>query len=229
MPLIVEKSEPPAQEPDKLPVPTEATEGAGSASEAIKMPLETNLEAVVAPSTGVSARRAQQSWALLEGEARPSTGVSPLETEIIEMFVQVSRILGQPRSLGEIYGLLFISARPLAMDDLILRLGLSKGSASQGLRFLRGIGAIRTVYIGGDRRTHYEAVAELRKLAGRFLRDQIAPHLEGGGERLDRVSAMIPALPKDQKDHVAARVKMLRSWGKNVRRVLPLIERVLGK
>src|SRR5947207_5057055 len=80
------------------------------------------------------------------------TPLTSLETEIIDFFVQLSRLLGQPRSLAEIYGLLFISARPLAMDHLIERLHLSKGSASQGLKFLRSIGAARTVYVPGDRR-----------------------------------------------------------------------------
>jgi len=35
--------------------------------------------------------------------------LSGLETEIIDFFVSLSRLLGQPRSLAEIYGLLFIS------------------------------------------------------------------------------------------------------------------------
>src|SRR6266478_5428805 len=113
-------------------------------------------------------------------ERQTVAGLSPLETEIINLFVQLSRLLGQPRSLAEIYGLLFISARPLAMDDLIERLRLSKGSASQGLKFLRNMGAVKTVYVPGDRRVHYEAVAELRNLLTRFLRDQIVPHLENG-------------------------------------------------
>src|SRR6266704_2978128 len=95
-------------------------------------------------------------------EQKPHAGLNPLETEIIDFFFQLSRLLGQPRSLAEIYGLLFISSRPLAMDDLIGRLQLSKGSASQGLKFLRNLGAVKMVYMPADRRVHYEAVAELR-------------------------------------------------------------------
>lgn len=165
-------------------------------------------------------------------ELRPSSlpsSLDPLETEVIDLFVQLSRLLGQPRSLAEIYGLLFISARPLAMDDLIARLGLSKGSASQGLKFLRNMGAIRSVYIAGDRRAHYEAVAELRSLAGRFLRDQVVPHLDNGLDRLDRLSSHLERLPKADRERVGARVTMLRSWEKNARRVLPLVATILGK
>ena len=64
------------------------------------------------------------------------------------------------------------------MDALIERLDMSKGSASQGLKYLQDLGAVRTVYVAADRRTHYEVVAELRKLAGRFLNQQIQTHFE---------------------------------------------------
>ena len=71
--------------------------------------------------------------------------LEPVEIEIIQLFVQFSRALGQPRSVAEIYGLLFVSHRPLAMDTLIERLNLSKGSASNGLKYLEDLGAVRTV------------------------------------------------------------------------------------
>ena len=76
--------------------------------------------------------------------------LEPVEVEVIQLFVQFSRALGQPRSLAEIYGLLFISPHPLTMDTLIERLNLSKGSASQGLKYLHDLGAVRTVYMAGD-------------------------------------------------------------------------------
>ena len=159
-------------------------------------------------------------------EATPR--LQPVEIEVIQLFVQLSRVLGQPRSLGEIYGLLFISAQPLAMDDLMIRLNLSKGSASQGLKFLRNLGAVKMVYVPGDRRVHYEAVAELRNLASSFLREKIEPHLGDGEERLERLEALALALPADERDHATRRITMLRSWSQNGRRVLPLVLRVLG-
>jgi DNA-binding transcriptional regulator GbsR (MarR family) len=155
--------------------------------------------------------------------------LSGVEREVIGHFVELSRVLGQPRSYAEIYGLLFISPRPLAMDDLIERLGISKGSASQGLKFLRDLGAVRPVEIEGDRRTHYEAVAELRRLAGRFLRDQLGPQLTGGEARLERLARVTEELTGGERAHVTARVTMLRSWNQNVRRVLPLVVKLLGE
>jgi len=162
------------------------------------------------------------------GRPRAAAPLTALETEIIDLFVQLSRLLGQPRSLAEIYGLLFISARPLAMDHLIERLTLSKGSASQGLKFLRNIGAVKTVYVPGDRRAHYEAVAELRNLVTRFLRDQIVPHLESGQARLERIARLVRQLPAGERARINGRVTMLQSWGKRGKRFLPIVVNVLG-
>jgi DNA-binding transcriptional regulator GbsR (MarR family) len=164
-------------------------------------------------------------------EVADLTGVRPLnpvEVEVIHLFVQFSRALGQPRSVAEIYGLLFISHRPLPMDELIGRLELSKGSASQGLRYLLDLGAVRTVYVAGERRTHYEAVAELRNLAGRFLRQQILTHFQDSGARLAHIAAEAQKLPDEEHRHAVARVKMLRGWEKNAKRMLPLVLRILG-
>jgi len=154
--------------------------------------------------------------------------LEPVEVEVIHLFVQFSRALGQPRSVAEIYGLLFISHKPLPMDDLIERLNLSKGSGSQGLKYLQDLGAVRTVYVAGERRTHYEAVAELRNLAGRFLRQQILTHFEGSKTRLERIADQVKNLSGEQRKFVTTRVKLLRSWEKNGRRMLPFVAKMLG-
>ncbi len=170
----------------------------------------------------------EEKSAALPQRNAPVTPLSRVEVEIIDLFVQFARALGQPRSVAEIYGLLFISQRPMPMDELMERLHLSKGSTSQGLRFLRNLGAVRTVYEGGDRRTHYEAVAELRNFATRLLREHIVPQFATAEERLAQIAALTRELPAGERQYVARRVEMLRSWTRNSRRVLPLVLRVLG-
>jgi DNA-binding transcriptional regulator GbsR (MarR family) len=154
--------------------------------------------------------------------------LSPVEVEIIQIFTIAAQLLGQPRSVAEIYGLLFISPQPLALDDVIDRLKLSKGGASQGLKYLRSLGAIRSVYVPQSRRTHYEAVAELRKLAGQYLKLQIQPTLEDGDQRLKQICEHLDSLPADQRTHVQRRVDTLKAWGTNTRRLLPVILKMLG-
>ena len=138
--------------------------------------------------------------------------LNPVEIETIHLFVQLSRALGQPPSVAEIFGLLFVSPHPLLQEDFLQRLNLSKGSASQGLRYLQALGAVRIVPQAGDRRVHYEAVAELRNLVNRFLRQQVLPYFDGSDQRLGRIAAAAKQLPPAQRDLAIARVKMLRSW-----------------
>ena len=164
--------------------------------------------------------------------ADPSTTslsrLAPVEVEVIQLFVQFSRAIGQPRSIAEIYGLLFVSVDSLTLDDLAERLELSKGSASQGLKYLRELGAVRPVEVANSRRVHYEAVAELRNLIGNFLHQQVLTHLSDSTERLDRIAAHAQTLTGDARKHAVARVKLLQSWEKNGRRILPFLLKMLG-
>ena len=139
-------------------------------------------------------------------------------------------MLSVPRSVGEIYGLLYSSREALNMDDVIERLSISKGSASQGLRTLRDIGAVRTTYVAGDRRDFFVAETELRKLAFGFLRESVEPHLNRGVDYLQRVGEAVPSIKsKEERDFAEGRVKKLRRWHRFVSHVLPLLLRVAAK
>ena len=153
--------------------------------------------------------------------------LNPVERETIQLFVQLAKVLGQRPSFAEIYGLLFVSPRPLPQEDFINRLNLSKGSSSQGISYLLELGAVRTVPVD-DRRVHYEAVAELRNLASRFLRQQVLANFEDSGEQLDRIAAEAGKLSEADSDFALGRVKMLKSWSTNVRRILPVLLALLG-
>ena len=160
---------------------------------------------------------------------RSHSRLTPVESEVIQLFVQFSRALGQPRSIAEIYGMLFASPVPLSLDDLVERLRLSRGSASQGLKYLRDLGAVRAVALPESRRIHYEAVAELRNLAGTFLHQQVERHLGDSGARLERIERYSQTLTGAARKHARGRVKLLQSWEKNGRQVLPYLLKMLGR
>ena len=148
---------------------------------------------------------------------------SPVQSEIVEMFVRLAVEMNMPRSMGEIYGALFVSEGPLCMDDLIDILDISKGSASQGLRFLKGLGAVKTVYISGERRDYYEAEIELRKLVSGLLREKVQPHLEDGKERLAKIRTQAGTAPDDVSDELQKRIEQLGKWQKRGERLMPLV------
>ena len=152
------------------------------------------------------------------------------DRRIVDLFVDGVRVIGLPRSVGEIYGLLFVSREPLALDDLVVRLGISKGSASQGLRMLRGLGAVREGDGNGGRRTYYEPEIHLKRLVGGFIREQVVPHLESGRSKLADLESVIGEIGDPaEREFYEDRVGRLDSWFRRGRVVLPVLQRLLGE
>jgi len=154
-----------------------------------------------------------------------------LERQLVDVFVDGVKVLGLPRSIGEIYGLLFISPQPLSLDDLVERLGISKGSVSQGLRALKGLGAVReAVGDGEQRRTYYEPAIELKRLVGGFIREQVRPHLESGKEKVRRLSTAAAAEEDPvRREFLCDRVERLDYWMNRGGKVLPVLQKLLGQ
>jgi HTH-type transcriptional regulator, glycine betaine synthesis regulator len=159
-----------------------------------------------------------------------TTGLTPLQEQVVGYFVDLVRVLGLPRSLGEIYGLLFINPDPLSLDDLVRLLGISKGSASQGLRTLRTLGAVKEADGNGDRRTYYQPSVELKPLVGGFIREQVRPHLDSGKSKL-RILEEIADKTSDHEDRefFLDRINRLDSWMKRGGQVLPVLKKMLGQ
>ena len=149
-----------------------------------------------------------------------------LEFESIDFFVRLMSLLGLPRSVGEIYGLLYFTPSALTMDQIASRLEISIGSASQGLKTLRSLKAVKTTYVQGDRRDHYLAESEFRRLFSTFLNDEILPHLNSANNRISRMEMEIPKNSKDL-DFYNIRIEKLKRLTKAGERLLPALARLL--
>ena len=166
---------------------------------------------------------------LSEQPVRPVSTLSPWERATIEVFVRAAALIGFPRSIGEIYGVLFCAEQALTFDDLVERLGISRGSVSQGLKLLRQLGAVRTHYVVGSRKDHFEPELSMRRLVSGFVRDQFTPHLESGASRLDKIETLIREEDSQNlREHASARINTLRSWQTRTVKLVPVIMAVLG-
>ena len=163
------------------------------------------------------------------------------EQECVLFFDDVVQTFGVPKSVGQIYGLLYASPVPLSFSDIVERLEISKGSASQGLQLLRSLGAINEaeakkqskVIVGqgptpdANRREYFEPELSLRKLVGGILRERIAPFAAIGAERLKRLRKLAEQDGKGN-DFYIDRAKQLNIWRNRLRIVLPLLGSLLG-
>jgi DNA-binding transcriptional regulator GbsR (MarR family) len=157
------------------------------------------------------------------------TALSEMEVESIELFIGFFKLIGLQKSVGEIYGLLFVSPRALPMEEIIERLGISLGAASQGLKVLRGVGAVKTVYTPGDRRDHYAADLELSKFATAFIKEELQPRLDRALERIGTMETLASELDPAQQASTLERLERLKHWLERGEMMLPWILKFLVK
>ena len=158
--------------------------------------------------------------------------------ECIELFAEVVYALGLPRSVGQIYGLLYASPVPLSFSDIVERLDISKGSASQGLQLLRTLGAVKPVSRsysltvrrsdGATVRDYYEPELGLRRLLGGIIRGRIEPLVGQGRLRMRRLRELAEAAAdSSRKEFQLERVEQLETWRRQATLVMPVLKLML--
>jgi DNA-binding transcriptional regulator GbsR (MarR family) len=155
-----------------------------------------------------------------------STAVSAeLDRETSAFWVEVAGTLGFPRSVGEIYGLIFVTAEPLNADDIVEKLGISRSGVGQALKTLSDIGAIRPSARTQSRKDHFELQTDLGVLVRLFLNSRILPRLE---ELNRRRASLNERAKKSGPAHLAARFDQLQRWHGKTSPVLSLLKTLAG-
>ena len=151
--------------------------------------------------------------------SRIGKGSTP-EESILNLCVKLCSILGLPKSVGLIYGAVFVSARPIEAGDICKKLKISRGSVSQGLKFLRELGAIRVKGDNGNRAEHFVVEDHLRKAVETFVTKKIAPAFEELGEEVVRLEKDPNlSLPQELKE----KLETIRRWHSHGQLLLPLV------
>ena len=154
--------------------------------------------------------------------------LSTFEQSLIAFFQEAADILGAPRSLAAIYGILFASPKPLCFADIETKLGISKGSVSGGLKALKDIGAIKSSEHPGDRREWYEPDTELRRMIRRFIETRLQQQIKQGGDRLATIKAQIPQEDPEVAKLLTARIDHVENWHGKAKALMPIIKTFLA-
>ena len=141
---------------------------------------------------------------------------------MVDFFVDAADLLGVPKSVAVLYGIVFASPQPLSFADIQARGTLSKGSVSQGLRVLREMGAIKEVSAPADRSELFTPDLEMRRLIQRFLEQRVEKQLAAGKSRLGDLQRSLPNLEKSHAETLGSRLQQLQSWHEKARALLPI-------
>ena len=142
------------------------------------------------------------------------------EDSILNLCVKLCAILGLPKSIGLIYGAVFVAQEPLEAGEICRKLKISRGSVSQGLKFLRELGAIRSSGLNGNRAEHFVVEDHLRKAVEKFVTKKIRPAFDQLGEEVKRLENN-PSQPLTED--LREKLETIRRWHGHGQLLLPLV------
>ena len=114
------------------------------------------------------------------------------ELELLDLFVDMFDLFGIPKSTAQIYGVLYCAEEVMMQEEILLRLGISSGSASQGLRMLTGVGAVKRQSVPGQRQSIFIPERSMRRLLTHLMDAQLRPRLISGKTRLEEILDQVP-------------------------------------
>lgn len=186
------------------------------------------------PKIDVRQQTAQQEVVTgRDSKLAPSRALVRTRLDMIEACGRVCQVFGLPRSMGQIFGLLYLAPRPLSLDDIVGFLGISKASASTGTRQLSAWGGIRQVWIHGERRDYFEAEPQLSSFLRSSITDFLKPRLASSRKRLERLTETLDEdlsqgllTPEDYR-FCCERLRNFENVQEKLQTLAPLAEKLL--
>ena len=134
----------------------------------------------------------------------------PLTQRFVLHFGEMGSRWGINRTVGQIYALLYVSARPLNADEIGEALAFSRSNVSMGLKELQSWNLVRLIHQPNDRREYFQAPEDVwaifRTLANERRKREVDPTLSMLREALMEQ----PVTPEDI--HAQERMREMHSF-----------------
>jgi len=151
--------------------------------------------------------------------------------EFVDMCGGLAQGFGLPRSVGEIYGLLYLSPEPLSSPEIGEGLSISKGSVSTGTRQLLALGFIRKVWRRDERKDFFEAEVELWDLMHSAYERIVKVRAHDAKRRLGVVGKILDeeksGYSPEEYAVIKERLDRLNKLRIRAKQFMPLIERLI--
>lgn len=153
--------------------------------------------------------------------------LSPVMRKFILHWGEMGTKWGVNRTVAQIHALLYICGRPLHAEEIAEALEVARSNVSTSIRELQSWQIVRTVHVMGDRRDHFETLADVWEMFQIVLEErkkrEIDPTMRLLRECLNEVRGT--RLTKQEK-HIKERLsgmleffETVSAWYDNVRRL----------
>lgn len=115
------------------------------------------------------------------------------QDQFILEWERLSSSWGINRTMAQIHALLFVSNEPLDVNEIIQRLGISRGNASMNLRELMDWGIVRRFRRPGDRKDTYVSETDPWQMFIRVVRERKRREIDPTAGALRECLANLPS------------------------------------
>lgn len=122
---------------------------------------------------------------------------------ILSKLNEICKMSGLNNIMAQLYALLYLSNKPLSLNDMMDRLKVSKGNVSINIRELENWGAVRSVWVKGSRKDYYEANIDVKGVILKRVKSSVQKRI---GETIDMIDSFNNII-KSQKDNGTAEEK----------------------
>ncbi|MEW6663249.1 MAG: GbsR/MarR family transcriptional regulator [Bacillota bacterium] len=129
---------------------------------------------------------------------------------LIQALGRQSAFWGLGKTAGEMYAVLYLSSQPLSLEEVAVKLQVTKGNISIAIRQLEQLGMAKRSWQKGDRRVFFEAETDFWKVGHSILGLRHKPEFDQTFA-LVRESARLAALaePSPERDVALERLEAL--------------------
>lgn len=136
---------------------------------------------------------------------------------------------GVPRSMAEVHALLFIDGGSFNTDQLMARLGISRGNASMTTRTLVEWGIVQRTHCKDDRRDYFRAEQDVWRLFATVIRTRKRREVDPLVALVDRCRAAAANVPTDAPGDALARTRDFERKLDDIHRFTQLFDSLVSR
>lgn len=157
--------------------------------------------------------------------------LNPVIEKLVLHWGEMGARWGISRMVAQIHALLYFSPKPMAADEIVESLGVTRSHVSNSLKELQSWGVVKVIHVMGDRREHFQSIKDVWQLFEMLLDERKRREVDPTLKTLRETQALLND-GAEVDAHTASRVKemleffeQMDGWFGEVRR-MPLESRV---
>ncbi len=150
------------------------------------------------------------------------------QDKFIESIGKLAGSFGINPFTAQLYAILYLSDKPLSLDELVERLKASKGNISLNIRELEKWGAVKNIWVKGSRKDYYEADPDIKKVAVNKIKSGVRKRIEQVSSMIEEFKALTHSSENEMTDEDKRIIKIYHEKLKKIEDMKGLASKVLG-